>query len=268
MPMLRWLGETYEQAEAIAGAAAAFFIGFFPPVTLFFGFFMAVGQHWLLGTFAALGFVVATAVAAWVTRMVGAAVYERYPRFQPASMKYVEPALVVEILPDEDEPARFASREATLAAMNDQVRRLNETHREGVHTQTHPTQTRPIQTGPIQTHPTQTRPVALLVAGRLRKVPLLLRPVLSLWWAGHFIGGAFIGLVVSRVAIDMMQNPAGVFLIVLPLAFQIAFLFAVNLYLIMAVGVLLPSSWLCEIVWKWRFVLDLVVCVWAFLLMG
>ena len=258
MPMLHWLGETYEQAEAIAGAAAAFFIGFFPPVALFFGFFMAVGQHWLLGTFAALGFVVATAVAAWVTRMVGAAVYERYPRFQPASMKYVEPALVAEILPDEDEPARFVPRDATLAAMNDQVRRLNETRREVV----------PVQTGPTQAHPAQTRPVALLVAGRLRKVPLLLRPVLSLWWAGHFIGGAFIGLVVSRVAIDMMQNPAGVFLIVLPLAFQIAFLFAVNLYLIMAVGVLLPSSWLCEIVWKWRFVLDLVVCVWAFLLMG
>jgi len=256
--MLHWLGETYEQAEAIAGAAAAFFIGFFPPVILLFGVFAALGQHWALGLLAALGFLVTTVVAAWVTRMVGAAVYERYPRYRPASMKYVEPALVAEVLPDETAATEFALRDAVLEAMNEQVRRLNQTS----------TTTGPVQAGPSRISSVESRPVALLVAERLRRVPLLLRPALSLWWAGHFIGGAFIGLVVSRVAIDMMQNPAGVFLIVLPLAFQIAFLFAVNLYLIMAVAVLLPSRWLCEVVWKWRFVLDLAVCVWTVLLLG
>lgn len=66
----------------------------------------------------------------------------------------------------------------------------------------------------------------------------------------------------------MMQKPANLWLVTLPLALQIAFLFAVNLYLIMAVAVLIRSQWLNELVWRWRFVLDLVVSMWTIILAG
>jgi hypothetical protein len=65
----------------------------------------------------------------------------------------------------------------------------------------------------------------------------------------------------SKVAVDFLNNPAPVFMIVFPLAFQIAFLFAVNLYLVMAVAVVCYNYRLHEVIWRWRFLIDLSLSV-------
>jgi hypothetical protein len=240
--MANWLTELWEQLEAIAGIAAAFFIGYLPPVVFIFLSLAACEQRqWGWSVLAVLGLVVTLVLAVRVTRLAGAALYERYPQFRPRPRE--EAGSVTGSTGDtsfncgrelEDESLSEVAEalEAKLLSICDKLDAIDGS---------------------------PPRPVALLIADRLCNEPIVLRPFLSLWWLGHFVAGAFIGIGASRVAIDFLKNPALAFMIILPLAFQFAFLFAVNLYLVMAVAVVCHDHRVHELIWRSRFVIDFLL---------
>jgi hypothetical protein len=239
--MLARLAEVWEQMEAIAGIAAAFFIGYLPPTVFIFLSLAALEKReWAWSLLAVLGLVVTLVLAVRVTRLVGAALYQRYPQFRPrpkeeADSQGAEPKDPSLGIGSGSELGDDGFSEP-VTALESQVRSLGETLDEML---------------------SPTRPMALLVADRLCDAPVALRLLLSLWWLAHFVAGAVCGFVASKVAFDFLNNPAPAIVIIFPLAFQIAFLFAVNLYLVMAVAVVCYHYRLHEVIWRWRFVIDL-----------
>jgi hypothetical protein len=219
--------------EAIAGIAAAFFIGYLPPTAFILLTLGALDRRQWAWSLPALA--VSLALAVWATRLAGASLYERYPHFRPrpkADEGSQDPSF------DYGRELDDKSISECVTALDDQIRSVGEILDEMAHT---------------------TRPMALLVGDRLCNVPVILRPLLSLWWLAHFVAGAIFGLLASRAAFHLLNNPAPAFLIVFPLVFQIAFLFAVNLYFVMAVAVLCGRYGLHEVIWRWRFLIDLLL---------
>ena len=100
--------------------------------------------------------------------------------------------------------------------------------------------------------------LAVNVACRIPQIPFLLRPLLSLWWLVHFVAGAVLGFGISRLAIRGL-NQQSAFVVILALVLQVGFLFAVNLYLLMAISVFIRDAPKLEKLWGWRFPLDLTV---------
>lgn len=250
--VLDLLAESWEQVEALAGIAAAFFIGYIPPVILFFVTFATLGQRqWGWSLLAGAGLVFTLVLAVWVTRLTGESLYERYPQFRPARhTKKMPPGR--EVNSTERSSLAFATShedvlQEKIEELNFQISSIDETLDSFT--------------------ASRVRPVALLVVDRLTRVSILLRPFLTLWWLAHFAAGAIIGLFASRMVIDVLNNPAWAFLVVLPVAFQVAFLFAVNLYLVMAIAVLCQDRRLPEFVWRWRLSVDLLlslgVTIWS-----
>ena len=104
-------------------------------------------------------------------------------------------------------------------------------------------------------------PLAVAMAALLPPIPRLARPVLSLWWLGHFASGMVFGLFAYQVGDHAFANAqvAGKILaVVLPLVFHVGFLFAVNLYLLLAVAVYVRRPAIHEKLWRLRFLVDFV----------
>jgi hypothetical protein len=193
-----WRLKLREQLETLAGVAATFFVGYIPPIVLVFLVAVAAERRlWGWAVMTAAGAIVGSVVAVWVTRLAGSALYERYPEFNPKRML-----------------KRNSSPEQLVGALESQTRSIQQSLEA------------------IEGRPPA--PFALLMAARLSRVPLALRPFLSLWWLAHFASGVGCGLLAARLTLGRMQNPLLALAIVLPVALQVAFLFAVNLYLLMA----------------------------------
>lgn len=100
-------------------------------------------------------------------------------------------------------------------------------------------------------------PLSLAMAIRLPQWWVPIRPFIAVWWLCHFVVAAVFGHMLAR-GLNGINNAA---LITIPisLALTMAFLFAANLYLMLAIAVSIrmPRIWL--IAWRYRFVVDLVV---------
>lgn len=107
-------------------------------------------------------------------------------------------------------------------------------------------------------------PLAIAMAMRLPNWPALCRPFIGVWWLSHFAAAAFIGHAVAALAARGLNNAGGVLSVPLTLMATFAFVFAGNLYLMLAVAACVrrPGVWL--IVWRHRFFVDLILA--AFLL--
>lgn len=236
--MLHRLAELWEGLETLTGVVAVFFIGYLPTVALVLASFAARDRlQWLWAMLA----VFTLLLAIWVTRLVGAALYDRYPQFRPAPTRRGLGRGKVGVDEACCDPCTTSGED--LPRLDAETGDGAGTFHEAV--------------GQIARGPS--RPLALLVADRVRGVPVLLRPIVGLWWLGHFAGGALIGHWASRMFAGVLNNPGFGFLVVVPLALQFALLFAVNLYLVMAVAVVSRDRRPHEFVWRWRLAIDVLV---------
>jgi hypothetical protein len=107
-------------------------------------------------------------------------------------------------------------------------------------------------------------PLAIAMAIRLPRWNRLIRPFVAIWWLAHFAAAAFLGHGVASIAARGLNNAGWMLSVPLTLLATFAFLFAGNLYLMLAVAACVrrPGVWL--IVWRHRFFVDLVLA--AFLL--
>jgi len=102
-------------------------------------------------------------------------------------------------------------------------------------------------------------PFALAMAARLPMMSWFWRPWLAVWWMGHFCIAAAFGHFVAVNLIKRLDVATAVIAVPLAVLVHFAFLFAANLYLVIAARALVPSPRLCVRVWKYRFVIDFVI---------
>jgi hypothetical protein len=104
-------------------------------------------------------------------------------------------------------------------------------------------------------------PFVLAMAAQLTDWNWYWRPWLGLWWLAHFACAAALGHLVA-LEVTRGLNPqnflGGVLLMTLT---HFAFLFAANLYLILAARVVSPTPQLCLVAWRYRFLIDTVLAV-------
>jgi hypothetical protein len=102
-------------------------------------------------------------------------------------------------------------------------------------------------------------PLAIVMAAHLPRIPLLLRPLLSAWWLAHFAMGGLMGfgLCVGTEKLLAAHHLAAA----LPLIVYLGMLFAVNLYLLLAIAVLFHRPRLWMKLWRNRLLADVIVAV-------
>jgi hypothetical protein len=113
---------------------------------------------------------------------------------------------------------------------------------------------------PSDEHADGRLPLAVAMALRLPRIPIGLRPLLSVWWLLHFGAGAMLGLGVYLATKQLLAAQAGA-LLVIPFLLDFGVLFAANLYLLMAVAVLGRNPTLWMKFWRWRILVDLALTV-------
>lgn len=104
-------------------------------------------------------------------------------------------------------------------------------------------------------------PFALAMAALLPHYSWFFRPILSVWWLAHFCGAAAFGHTVAMNLIQRLDAATAVLALPLAVLVHFAFLFASNLYLILAARAILRSPRFCVRVWQYRFVIDFVIAM-------
>ncbi len=102
-------------------------------------------------------------------------------------------------------------------------------------------------------------PFALAMAALLPHYSWFYRPILSAWWLAHFCGAAAFGHTVAMNLIQRLDATTAVLALPLAVVVHFAFLFASNLYLVLASRAILRSPRFCVRVWKYRFVIDFII---------
>jgi len=104
-------------------------------------------------------------------------------------------------------------------------------------------------------------PFALAMAARLPLLNWFWRPWLAVWWMTHFCIAAAIGHLVAVNLIRRLDVATAVLAVPLAVVVHFSFLFAANLYLVLAGRALMPSPRLCVRIWKYRFLIDFIVAL-------
>ncbi len=104
-------------------------------------------------------------------------------------------------------------------------------------------------------------PFALAMAARLPAFTWFWRPWITLWWLGHFCIAAAIGHHVAVSLIRRLDVATAILAVPLAIVVHFAFLFAANLYLVLATRAIVPSPRLCIRVWKYRYLIDFAVAL-------
>jgi len=102
-------------------------------------------------------------------------------------------------------------------------------------------------------------PFALAMAALLPHSSWLFRPVMATWWLAHFCGAAAFGHTVAMNLIQKLDAATAVLALPLAVVVHFAFLFASNLYLVLAARAILRSPRFCVRVWRYRFVIDFII---------
>jgi hypothetical protein len=101
-------------------------------------------------------------------------------------------------------------------------------------------------------------PFALLMVGELPRLPLIARFPLAIWWFSHFAAASAIVLVNTLPVRQRMQGQ-GVVESLLMLLLCLLFTFAANVFLMLAVSVAFWSPAVTARVWRYRFLIDLLL---------
>jgi len=104
-------------------------------------------------------------------------------------------------------------------------------------------------------------PLAVAMSQELRPLPLTVGLPLSVWWLAHFAAALLLGhLAVRLIAAALLRPGVGPFFIV-GVALHFALLFAANLYLLLAVAVLIRREGVQHGLWKCRVVIDALLAL-------
>jgi hypothetical protein len=99
-------------------------------------------------------------------------------------------------------------------------------------------------------------PAAVVAAVCQRPPPLLLRPLVAVWWLIYFaIGVAFILMMEAQMVTDAETGGAPVLVLAVFLAFMYAYV--ANAYMLMAVAAFTSNARIIRRVWGWRVMIDL-----------
>lgn len=99
-------------------------------------------------------------------------------------------------------------------------------------------------------------PLAVAMARELRPLPWIISVPLSLWWIAHFGLALLLGHLAARLMAAALIVPGiGLFLVV-GAVLHFGFLFAANLYLLLAAAVLRPSETFQHKLWNSRVWID------------
>lgn len=104
-------------------------------------------------------------------------------------------------------------------------------------------------------------PFALAMAALLPPLTWFWKPWLGAWWMAHFCGAAAFGHIVAMNLIQRLDVATAVLAVPLAVVVHFAFLFASNLYLILAARAIMQSPRLCVRLWKHRFLIDFVIAL-------
>lgn len=110
-------------------------------------------------------------------------------------------------------------------------------------------------------------PMPVTLAMNLPRIPLLLAPLLSLWWLSHFGGGILVSLGVDSWVEATFPHWSEVGKKGLAQAIGFPFTMALNVYLMLAVGAFTRRLTVLLRVWRWRIVIDVLVALTSFGLM-
>ncbi|MGO9109585.1 MAG: hypothetical protein ACLP9L_10150 [Thermoguttaceae bacterium] len=102
-------------------------------------------------------------------------------------------------------------------------------------------------------------PLPLVMALRLPSIAWLLRPLVGLWWGGHFLGIAAFGILVHDAFNEMLKHAPAYQRLFIPVSLHEALLFASNVYLLLAVAVFFRDPTAHAKLWSWRFIIDLAL---------
>jgi len=100
-------------------------------------------------------------------------------------------------------------------------------------------------------------PFALVVAAQLPPISPRFRPLLGLWCLAHFAAGGFSALVCAMAHRALAVVP--VERVLVPSVSHFGVLFAVNLYLMLAVAVFIRQPAVLNRLWRWRLAVDLAL---------
>ena len=104
-------------------------------------------------------------------------------------------------------------------------------------------------------------PLAVAMARELRPLPFTVGLPLSVWWLAHFVAALLLGhLAVRLIAAALLRPGVGPFFIV-GVALHFALLFAANLYLLLAVAVLIRREGVQHGLWKHRVFIDALLAL-------
>jgi len=101
-------------------------------------------------------------------------------------------------------------------------------------------------------------PLALAMSIRLPKWWMIVRPPIALWWLCHFVAAALLGHVTAKF-INGVNNAMLLVAIPFSLVMTLGFLFAANLYLMLAFAVCFRDVRIWLICWRYRVVIDLIL---------
>jgi hypothetical protein len=98
---------------------------------------------------------------------------------------------------------------------------------------------------------------------RQRRWPLVLRPLVFLWWLGHFAFGACAVLLADDINREFESRSAGM---IFSLFLAFSYGLAANGYLIFAVGSLTRNLRVLQRVWSARLIVDVALALLGLLL--
>jgi hypothetical protein len=104
-------------------------------------------------------------------------------------------------------------------------------------------------------------PFALAMAAQLPRWSWFWRTSVGLWWLSHFGGAALVGHAMAVAIIRQLDVATAVIAVPLAVVVHFAFLFAANLYLVLAARTLSLHPRLCVAVWRHRFLIDFLVAL-------
>lgn len=104
-------------------------------------------------------------------------------------------------------------------------------------------------------------PLALALAREIPPLRTSFRGALALWWLAHFGMAVFAGHASATIVSARLDHPSQTTVLVVGLALHLAFLFAANLYLLLAVAVVEPDEVMWHRVWSYRVPIDLTLAL-------
>lgn len=107
--------------------------------------------------------------------------------------------------------------------------------------------------------------LALEMARELPRLPVPAGAVLCLWWLCHFGLAAAAGHASADFVSRSLDRPTALTVFLIGLGLRIAFLFAANLYLVLAVAVVWRQPIVWQSLWRYRVPIDLLLAVGAML---